>query len=119
MARFQGHSSWVTTVSFDQSQCTDKTYRFISGGDDTLLCFWDFSSVGLARPKGSTMPRTKSKMNLEGPTIHELLTKSEVPILEPLVIRKAHKHGISDIAFCDGMFITVDKLGTIFTWKLE
>lgn len=65
------------------------------------------------------MPRTKSKMNLEGPTIHELLTKSEVPILEPLVIRKAHKHGISDIAFCDGMFITVDKLGTIFTWKLE
>jgi Ras family protein T1 len=41
--RCQGHTSWVTSISFDSLKSSDKTYRFASGGEDGRILLWDFS----------------------------------------------------------------------------
>ncbi|CAN0398008.1 unnamed protein product, partial [Discosporangium mesarthrocarpum] len=41
--RGEGHSSWVTGVSFDPwtfDCATDRRYRFASVGEDARLCMW-------------------------------------------------------------------------------
>jgi len=54
IARCQGHSSFVTGVSFDpwRWRPEERSYRFASVGEDCKLIFWDFSSAALKRPKG-------------------------------------------------------------------
>ncbi|KAJ3878871.1 catabolite repression protein creC [Lentinula edodes] len=51
VARCQGHSSFVSCVSFDETRCDGRTYRFGSVGEDNKLILWDFSSGALHRPK--------------------------------------------------------------------
>lgn len=51
LVRFQGHSSWPTSISFDERKCTDRYFRFASVGEDTKVCLWDFSLSSLRRPK--------------------------------------------------------------------
>ncbi|KAE8224515.1 hypothetical protein CF319_g2605 [Tilletia indica] len=54
IARCQGHSSFVTDISFDpwRWRPEERSYRFASVGEDCKLIFWDFSSAALKRPKG-------------------------------------------------------------------
>ncbi|CAD6905250.1 unnamed protein product [Tilletia controversa] len=54
IARCQGHSSFVTDISFDSWRWRpeERSYRFASVGEDCKLIFWDFSSAALKRPKG-------------------------------------------------------------------
>ncbi|KAF9036648.1 catabolite repression protein creC [Panaeolus papilionaceus] len=51
VARCQGHSSFVSSVAFDDLRCDTRTYRFGSVGEDNKLILWDFSSGALHRPK--------------------------------------------------------------------
>ncbi|KAH8826850.1 WD40 repeat-like protein [Flagelloscypha sp. PMI_526] len=51
VARCQAHSSFVTSVAFDEWKCDGRTYRFGSVGEDGKLILWDFSPGTLHRPK--------------------------------------------------------------------
>lgn len=51
MSRLQGHNSWVNSLAFDETECKDKIYRLVSGGEDNRICFWDFSIASLGRRK--------------------------------------------------------------------
>lgn len=68
VARCQGHSSFVSSVAFDDLRCDGRTYRFGSVGEDNKIILvsndllsvrnimtdieqWDFSSGALHRPK--------------------------------------------------------------------
>ena len=51
LVRCQGHSSWPTSVSFDEWKCTERYFRFGSAGEDSKVCLWDFSLSSLRRPK--------------------------------------------------------------------
>ena len=72
IARCQGHSSFVSSVAFDDLRCDGRTYRFGSVGEDNKLILvslftsltsghptsrqWDFSSGALHRPKFQVSP---------------------------------------------------------------
>ncbi|KAI9230885.1 MAG: catabolite repression protein creC, partial [Piptocephalis tieghemiana] len=51
VTRGEGHRSWVSSVAFDPTLCTADRYRFGSVGEDSFLCFWDFSVASLNRAK--------------------------------------------------------------------
>ncbi|KAK0533088.1 hypothetical protein OC834_002363 [Tilletia horrida] len=63
IARCQGHTSFVTGVSFDpwRWRPEERSYRFASVGEDCKLIFWDFSSAALKRPKGHAHASTSAK----------------------------------------------------------
>ena len=85
VARCQGHASWVQAVSFDAHRCTDRIYRFMSVGDDTRLCQWEFSSSTL-HSRSNTLRDLRKEESSE-PIIHERKSKTEVPFLEPIFVR--------------------------------
>ncbi|CAM9806990.1 unnamed protein product, partial [Choristocarpus tenellus] len=43
--RGEGHSSWVTGVSFDCWTSVRPRYRFTSVGEDTRLCMWEHDEL--------------------------------------------------------------------------
>ena len=45
--RAVGHSSWVTSVSFDPFYQKNTGYRFGSVGQDCKLLLWEFSEASL------------------------------------------------------------------------
>lgn len=53
LSRCPGHSSFVTGIAFDpwKWKVEDRTYRFISVGEDGRVFLWDFSSAALHRPR--------------------------------------------------------------------
>lgn len=64
LSRCRGHSSFVTGVSFDpwRWRVEDRTYRFVSVGEDGRVFLWDFSAAALQRPRphGQYQRRTSS-----------------------------------------------------------
>ncbi|KAK9894675.1 WD40 repeat-like protein [Cystobasidium minutum MCA 4210] len=52
VARCEGHSSFLTGLSFDPWRCDSRTQRFASVSEDCKLILWDLSSAALQRPKG-------------------------------------------------------------------
>lgn len=52
VARCEGHSSFLTGLSFDAWRCDNRAQRFASVSEDCRLIFWDLSSAALQRPKG-------------------------------------------------------------------
>lgn len=53
LSRCPGHSSFVTGIAFDpwKWKVEDRTYRFVSVGEDGKVFLWDFSSAALHRPR--------------------------------------------------------------------
>lgn len=53
LSRCPGHSSFVTGIAFDpwKWKVEDRTYRFVSVGEDGRVFLWDFSSAALHRPR--------------------------------------------------------------------
>jgi hypothetical protein len=53
LSRCIGHSSFVTGLAFDpwKWRPEDRTYRFVSVGEDGRILLWDFSSAALHRPR--------------------------------------------------------------------
>jgi WD40 repeat protein len=115
VARCQGHSSFVSSVGFDELRCDNRTYRFGSVGEDNKLILWDFSSGALHRPKtqaahhhrmsmASTVSlsfRRQSMLNLLSrsspaiddtptPRFHPAPSRTEVSVLQPVLVRLCH-----------------------------
>ncbi|KAJ8327238.1 hypothetical protein O5D80_004645 [Batrachochytrium dendrobatidis] len=126
VARCQGHTSWVSGVSFDQYRCTERNYRFGSIGDDTRLCLWDFAISSLHRPRSvyGSMSRVRSRSELDRRStsdisaVHEALPKAQVPIIESFAQRKGmHDYPLCNILFLEDSIVTSDKTGLLRIWN--
>jgi len=49
IARCQGHSSFVSSIAFDEVQCDGRTYRFGSVGEDNKLLLVSRMDIKMAR----------------------------------------------------------------------
>ncbi|KAJ3373452.1 hypothetical protein HDU91_000067 [Kappamyces sp. JEL0680] len=120
LVRMQGHTSWPTSVSFDEWRCTEKYFRLGSVGEDTRVCLWDFSLSSLRRPKALSMARSKSYNEIartEGPVFHHTPAKQAVPIIEPITSKALGGSPLCAIVFREDGFVTADKTGRLSVWE--
>ncbi|KAF9019379.1 hypothetical protein BDZ89DRAFT_1116762 [Hymenopellis radicata] len=123
VARCQGHSSFVTSVAFDDLRCDGRTYRFGSVGEDNKLILWDFSSGTLHRPKfhathhqrvsmSSTVSlafrHDRSALHLPSvsptdekpyPRYHPAPSRNEVAVVQPVLTKQVEGDLLAAVAF--------------------
>lgn len=146
IARCQGHGSWVTAVAFDPWRCDERNYRFGSVGEDCKLCLWDFNVGMLHTPKatsvrhrnsissrvtglhraetqGTSTSRLRSNSGLtgdddeeDGAINHTVEPRGRVPILPPVLTKKADKDPLCWLTFTEDAILTSSKTGHVRTW---
>ncbi|KAH9484123.1 putative catabolite repression protein creC [Psilocybe cubensis] len=142
VARCQGHSSFVSSVAFDEQRCDGRTYRFGSVAEDNKLIFWDFSSGALHRPKfqashhqrmsvSSTislaykrdrsaqyLPATNSPKLEETPSprFHPAPSRNEIAFVQPVLIKQLDCDLLTVIQFLPRSILTATKGGQIRLW---
>lgn len=121
----------MTGIAFDPWRSDQKVYRFGSVGEDAKLILWDFSVNALHRPKkkpgnrnrGTSVsslnspPGIYATMQDRPPVVHPVLSKTEVPILQPSVIKAIHGDPCVGIYFREDMMVTTDKRGRVNVWQ--
>lgn len=86
VARAQGHQSFVSAVAFDpwcHDQSSYEAYRLISAGEDGRVCFWDFSSWSLHRPRAAPNQRGWTPSTTASQVFVPAQSRAEVPMLHP------------------------------------
>ncbi|KAJ3529971.1 hypothetical protein NM688_g7778 [Phlebia brevispora] len=138
VARCQGHSSFVSAVSFDDIRCDGRTYRFGSIGEDNKLILWDFSSGALHRPKlqighhqrmsmtsnvslairrrGESTVYLGTQGDSPLPRYHPAPSRNEVAVVQPVLIKQLDGDLMTDIMFFQRGLLTVTKLGHVKLW---
>ncbi|KAG2350131.1 WD40 repeat-like protein [Suillus weaverae] len=132
VARCQGHSSFVSSVAFDELRCDGRTYRFGSVGEDNKLILWDFSSGALHRPKvlGAHHPRismsssislahrrgTGSTIQLSPLRYHPAPSRNEVSTVQPVLVKQLDADLLTSLAFLPRALITASKAGHVRLW---
>ncbi|KAH8116994.1 WD40 repeat-like protein [Phellopilus nigrolimitatus] len=127
IARCQGHSSFVSAVSFDPVRTDKRTYRFGSVGEDNKLILWDFSAGVLHRPKLQALHQQRLSMAstlslalrrrgdaAEGSTLHlapqgfsgaevsryhPAPSRNEVAVVQPVLTKHVEGDLLTAIAF--------------------
>ncbi|TRM55348.1 WD40-repeat-containing domain protein [Schizophyllum amplum] len=142
IARCQGHSSFVSSVAFDELRCDGRTYRFGSVGEDNKLILWDFSSGALHRPKyqathhqrmsmSSTISlglrRDKSALYLpslnspgvdgdSSPRYHPAPARNDVAVVQPVLVKHLDGDLLGHISFIPRCILTSTRGGHIRLW---
>ncbi|KAI8618925.1 WD40-repeat-containing domain protein [Chytriomyces sp. MP71] len=130
VARCQGHSSWVTGVAFDAYNCTERNYRIGSVSEDTKLCLWDFSSSSLYKPRSVRVAYPfaclcispiqsmifSHSFSFLSSTVHPVLPKKQVAMLEPFMAQSIHNEPLCFLAFREDAVVTADRVGAIKFW---
>ncbi|KAJ8087969.1 hypothetical protein PM082_013520 [Marasmius tenuissimus] len=138
VARCQGHSSFVSSVAFDDLRCDGRTYRFGSVGEDNKLILWDFSSGALHRPKmqsqhqrvsmSSTLSlsafrRDRSAFHLpEGDgdstpvKYHPAPSRNEIAVVQPVLVKQIEGELLTSVAFIPRYLVTSTKVGHLKVW---
>ncbi|KAJ9078128.1 hypothetical protein DSO57_1009828 [Entomophthora muscae] len=127
IARCQGHKSWVTGVAFDPWRCDEANYRFGSVGEDMQLLLWDFSPQALPKPKmrirrGSQSVHSVYSTLTPGdkqvlmPTLHPLIPRNQVVMLQPLMSVSVHSDPLCNLVFREDAIITTCRRGHIKIW---
>ena len=86
VARAQGHHSYVSAVAFDpwcHKGSSYDAYRLISAGEDGKVCFWDFSSWSLHRPRAAPNQRGWTPSTTASQVFVPAQSRAEVPMLHP------------------------------------
>lgn len=139
IARCQGHSSFVSHVAFDYSQCDGRTYRFGSVGEDNRLLLWDFSSGALHRPKINSAfhgrPSLSSTISLalrrrnEHSTLnlpldgvqtamyHPAPSRGDVSVLQPIQTTSIEGDLLTRIEFTPTGVVTSTRSGLLRIWS--
>ncbi|KAG8934580.1 hypothetical protein FRC02_009660 [Tulasnella sp. 418] len=138
VARCQGHTSFVSAVAWDPLRCDGRTYRFTSVGEDCKIILWDFSSGSLHRPKLQAAHHRssissqyslvlKSRMggdpslahipNMALSKHHVAPSRSEVAILQPVLVKNVTGDILTDICVLPIALLTVSRAGTIKVWS--
>ncbi|KAF8969786.1 WD40-repeat-containing domain protein [Flammula alnicola] len=89
IARCQGHSSFVSSVAFDELRCDGRTYRFGSVAEDNKLILWDFSSGALHRPKLQQYLPSINSPGLDeatSPRYHPAPSRNEIAFVQPVLV---------------------------------
>lgn len=139
IARCQGHSSFVSAVTFDELRCDGRTYRFGSVGEDNKLILWDFSYGVLHRPKtqASYQHRTSVSSTLSlafrrdrsalflppavphdnaSPRFHAAPSRNEIAIVQPVLVKQVESDLLAHIAFLPSSILTTTKTGHLKLW---
>ncbi|KAF9526954.1 catabolite repression protein creC [Crepidotus variabilis] len=138
IARCQGHSSFVSSVAFDDLRCDGRTYRFGSGGEDNKLILWDFSSGALHRPKTTLQQRMSMASSLSLafrrdrsmqylPSInspgldglsryHPAPSRNEVAVVQPVLVKQLEGELLTTLHFLPRNILTATKTGLIKLW---
>ncbi|KAK2459699.1 hypothetical protein APHAL10511_008344 [Amanita phalloides] len=137
VARCQGHSSFVSAVAFDELRCDGRTYRFGSVGEDNKLILWDFSSGALHRPKTTQASHHRmsisstlslaykrdrsaaflpSTHNEPSPRYHPAPSRSDIAIVQPVLVKPIESDLLSDILFLPHSVLTATKTGEVKLW---
>ncbi|RXK35770.1 hypothetical protein M231_06956 [Tremella mesenterica] len=138
VARCQGHSAFVTSITFDSSSKEGRGYRFASVGEDGKLCLWDFSAASLHRPRhhhtntshhkippGSVLSlaaqtQSQSQLPIEQGTsgrYHAVVPKNEVAMLQPVMARMIEGNIITGVYLSPSAIITVSRAAGIKFWQ--
>ncbi|KAF8912006.1 WD40 repeat-like protein [Gymnopilus junonius] len=142
IARCQGHSSFVSSVAFDELRCDGRTYRFGSVAEDNKLILWDFSTGALHRPKfqathhqrmsmSSTLSlafkRDRSAQYLPSinspalddtpsPRYHPAPSRNDIAFVQPVLIKQLDCDILTVIQFLPRSILTATKSGQIKLW---
>lgn len=142
IARCQGHSSFVSSVAFDDIRCDGRTYRFGSVGDDNKLILWDFSSGALHRPKLHAAHHQRMSMTsslslalrrrgestvylpplgspgAETPLLryHPAPSRNEVAVVQPVLIKHIESDLLTDVSFVPRGLLTATRTGHVKLW---
>ncbi|KAI3983376.1 hypothetical protein MKX01_013443 [Papaver californicum] len=130
----EGHSSWVSGVSFDSywsSPASDGTgesamYRFSSVGQDTQLLLWDLVMdelvVPLRRPPGGSPTYSTGSQSAHWDnmcpvgTLQPAPSMRDVPKLSPVVTHRVHTEPLSGLTFTQESVLTVCREGHVKIW---
>ncbi|MCL7046974.1 hypothetical protein MKW94_001382 [Papaver nudicaule] len=130
----EGHSSWVSGVSFDSywsSPTSDGTgesamYRFGSVGQDTQLLLWDLVMdelvVPLRRPPGGSPTYSTGSQSAHWDnmcpvgTLQPAPSMKDVPKLSPVVTHRVHTEPLSGLTFTQESVLTVCREGHVKIW---
>ncbi|KAF4614829.1 hypothetical protein D9613_002721 [Agrocybe pediades] len=142
IARCQGHSSFVSSVAFDESRCDGRTYRFGSVAEDNKLILWDFSSGALHRPKFQATHQQRMSMSstislgfkrdrsaqylpttsspgfeeVSSPRYHQAPSRNEIAFVQPVLVKQLDCDILSVIQFLPRSLLTATKTGHIRLW---
>ncbi|KAI8994322.1 WD40-repeat-containing domain protein [Gaertneriomyces semiglobifer] len=129
VCRGVGHSSWVKAVVWERGGAGG--WRFASVGDDTRLILWDFSLPTLHRPKMSSHPHRRSHQSYLNQvslsrrpappaetthTVHPVMGRSEVAMLEPFMVKSIHDQPLTCVVFREDAIVTADRSGIVKIW---
>ncbi|KAM0756354.1 WD40 repeat-like protein [Meredithblackwellia eburnea MCA 4105] len=141
VARCQGHSSWVTGVAWDAWRGDERTSRFASVGEDCKVILWDLSSAALSRPKSHAAPTNRrmsvgstfslarrragestahlvqSPAERSDPVYHPAPRRSEVSMLQPIMVKTLSNDLFSNVLVFPGSLLTVSRAGQIKLWE--
>ncbi|KAI3986211.1 hypothetical protein MKX01_004355 [Papaver californicum] len=131
----EGHSSWVSAVSFDSYWSTPTSdgsgesimYRFGSVGQDTQLLLWDLVMdeivVPLRRyPTGGSPTYSTGSQSSYWDSISPVGTLQpspsirNVPKISPLVVQRVHTDPLSGLIFTKESILTVCREGHVKAW---
>ncbi|GLB34713.1 putative WD domain, G-beta repeat [Lyophyllum shimeji] len=141
VARCQGHSSFVSSLAFDDLRCDGRTYRFGSVGEDNKLILWDFSSGALHRPKTQATHHQRMSMSstislalrrersahhlpainspgLDGrsPRYHPAPSRNEIAVVQPVLVKSIEGDILTAVSFLPRSVLTSTKSGHIKLW---
>lgn len=121
IARCHGHSSFVSSVSFDKRNCDGNSISFVSVGFDGNLIFWKFTEHLLHRPRSlSLLKRELLAISLDAERIdHPVLERDKVPTLEPTFVIKICDFPLSSVSFDEDIIAISTKTGQVKLFKKE
>ncbi|KAF8964008.1 catabolite repression protein creC [Flammula alnicola] len=142
IARCQGHSSFVSSVAFDELRCDGRTYRFGSVAEDNKLILWDFSSGALHRPKLQATHHQRMSMSstislafrrdrsvqylpsinspgldeATSPRYHPAPSRNEIAFVQPVLIKQLDCDLLTVVQFHPRSILTATKGAQIKLW---
>ncbi|KAF9483793.1 catabolite repression protein creC [Pholiota conissans] len=142
IARCQGHSSFVSSVAFDELRCDGRTYRFGSVAEDNKLILWDFSSGALHRPKFQAAHHQRMSMSstislafkrdrsvqylpsigapgLDEPAptrYHPAPSRNEIAFVQPVLVKQLEGDLLSVIQFLPRSVLTATRNAQLKFW---
>ncbi|WWC88350.1 uncharacterized protein L201_003260 [Kwoniella dendrophila CBS 6074] len=138
VARCQGHSAFVTSISFDQSRGEARAYRFASVGEDAKLILWDFSAAALHRPRhhhpttshhrlgagpssvslnaGHSHSKSHLPTNVKSSIFHPAPPRSEVAELQPVMARVVEGNLLTGVHMIQSSIVTVSRSAQVKFW---
>jgi WD domain, G-beta repeat len=108
IAHFEGHTAWVSSVSFRytpehcSTERAPRVYSFVSGGQDGGLLFWELEAKHIdpddSNNESSASAHRQRRPSADLPRLVLHPSKKDVIVIDPVAVNWAHKMPISSVA---------------------